>query len=184
MTVRARSTSAQMSARKSQTRGRPSFSKFLAGMLPSKKVQRSPFPRFRVHNFSLVSDIYTSGWKNPGTPCPGIKKVYKIMMKPDFGPRYEDYRYEFLYVEFVAFHPSLRYSRSKVPFQARPLFKRKGNEKQVWLELRRDCGFGDAGNTEPCSNKRCILCSLVRSTVSKEAAQQGILSTSSLSRYY
>jgi hypothetical protein len=76
-------------------------------MLPSKKVQRSPLPRIRIHNFSLVSDVYTSGWKNPGTPCPGIKKVYMVVMKPDSAPRYEDYKYEFLYLDFLAVHPPM-----------------------------------------------------------------------------
>jgi hypothetical protein len=48
--------------------------------------------------------------------------------------------------------------------------------------LTRDCGFGDTGNMEPCAAKKCILCSLVRSSVSKEAARQGIPSTPSLAR--
>ena len=61
-------------------------------------------------------------------------------------------------------------------------FKRKGNEKRVWLALRRDCEFGNTGNMEPCASKKCILCSLVRSSVSKEVAQQGIM-TQPLARY-
>lgn len=150
-------------------------------MLPSKKVRRPLFPSNRLHKISLVSDFYTSEWKHPRTPCPGIKKVYMVKMKPDFPHRYEEYRYGFIYLDLLAFHPLLRRSRGKVP--SRASFKRKGNEKRVWLGLRRDCGFGDAGNMEPCASKKCILCSLVRSSVSKEAAQQGISSTPSLARY-
>ena len=75
--------------------------------------------------------------------------------------------------------PPLRYSRSKVPSS----FKRKGNEKRVWLESRRDCGFGNTGNMKPCSSKKCVLCNLVRSSVSKEVAQYGIRTTPSLARY-
>ena len=150
-------------------------------MLPSKKVRRPFFLSIRFHKISLVSDIYTSGWKNPRTPCPGIKKVYKVVMKPDFPHKYEEYRYGFISLEFLAFHPLLRRLRRKVPSNV--LVKRKGNEKQVWLGLRRDCGFGDAGVMEPCSSKQCILCSLVRSSVSKEAAHEGITTTQSLFRY-
>ena len=64
-------------------------------------------------------------------------------------------------------------------------FRRTGNEKQVWLEVKRerDCGFGDTGNMVPCSSKKCILCSLIRSSISKEVAQYGIRSTPSLARY-
>jgi hypothetical protein len=179
--VGTRATFAQTSARKSQARGRPSSSKFLAVTLPSKKVRCSPFPMIRIHKFPLASDIYTARWKNLRTPCPGIKKVYTIVMKPDFEPKYEDYRYEFLYLDPLAFHPPLRYSRRKLPslLSHRP----KGNEKRVWLEARRDCGFGNTGNMEPCTSNKCALCSLVRSSVSKEVAQYPIGTTPSLARY-
>ncbi|KIM41675.1 hypothetical protein M413DRAFT_444923 [Hebeloma cylindrosporum] len=124
---------------------------------------KAPFllevPRGHV-SFKKVSDCYTSDWKNTRTPCPRIKKVYMVVLKPDFGPRYDEYK-------------------TKV---SRPTFRRPGNEKRVWIALRRDCGFGDSGNMEPCSSKKCLLCSLVRSSVSKELAQQGIMTTPSLAR--
>ena len=176
-----RATSAQTSARKSQARRRPSSSKFLAVTLPSKKVRRSPFPRIRIYELSLVSDIYTARWKNPRALCPGIKKVYMIVMKPDFEPKYEDYRYGFLYLDPLAFHPPLHFSRRKLPSLLS--HKPKGNEKRVWLEVRPDCGFGNTGNMVPCTSNKCILCSLVQSSVSKEAAQYPIGTTPSLARY-
>ena len=72
------------------------------------------------------------------------------------------------------------FQRTKV---SSPMFKRKGNEKRLWLGLKRECTFGDAGSMEPCSNKKCLLCSLVRSSVSREVAELGIMATSSLPRY-
>jgi len=83
-----------------------------------------------------------------------------VMMNPDFPLKYEEYQ-------------------TRV---ASPFFRRKGNEKRLWLGLRRECRFGDAGNMEPCSSKQCLLCSLVKSSVSKELSEQGIMTTSSLAR--
>jgi len=66
---------------------------------------------------------------------------------------------------------------------SRSTSRRKGNEKQLWLRLNRECHFGNAGNMEPCSSKKCVLCSLIRSSVSKEIVQHGVLRPSSLARY-
>jgi hypothetical protein len=52
-------------------------------------------------SFKAVSDQYTSGWKDPQATCPGIKKVYMVMMNPDFALKYEEYQYD-----FVSLHPS------------------------------------------------------------------------------
>jgi len=53
---------------------------------------------------SLVSDLYNSEWKNPRKPYPGVKKVYMVVMKPDFAPRYEEYRYGFIYLHHSTFY--------------------------------------------------------------------------------
>ena len=152
--MRAGATSAQRSAKKSQTRRRPSFSKFLVVMMPSKRVQHSPFPRIHIHKFSLVSDLYNSEWENPRKPCPGIKKVYMVVMKPDFAPRYEDseYKYGFIYLSHST--PLLLYLRLKV---SRPSFKRRVNEHRAWLGLKHDKEVAQYGICTTPSLARYLL---------------------------
>ena len=68
-------------------------------MLPLKKVSYPPFfPSILLDKIPSVSDLYTSEWKNTRTPCPPIKKVYMVVMKPDFTLKYEEYRYQFIYL--------------------------------------------------------------------------------------
>lgn len=71
--------------------------------------------------------------------------------------------------------------RAKVDSQA--YTKSRGKPSRRWIGLVRQCGLGDAGNVEPCSNKSCLLCSLLRGTVSREHYPGGILSTGSPDLY-
>ncbi|KIM41686.1 hypothetical protein M413DRAFT_27285 [Hebeloma cylindrosporum] len=125
--------------------------------------RRAPFllevPRGHVA-FKEVADLFSASWRYSRSPCPAVKKVYMVVLKPSFGAKYDFYR-------------------SKV---SHSLFKRKGNEKRVWLGMTRTCGLGNSGNTVPCKSVKCVLCSLVRSSVSQEIAQGGIQTSSSLAK--
>jgi hypothetical protein len=73
----------------------PGESDFCSTVCADVAAKKAPFllevPRGHVA-FKKVADFYTSGWKNPRTPPPGIKKVYMFVMKPDFQHTYEEYR--------------------------------------------------------------------------------------------
>jgi hypothetical protein len=55
------------------------------------------------------------------------------------------------------------------------LRKKEGNERQLWHGTGRVCNLGDPGNTTPCANRGCALCSIVRGSfdVSKVTAYTG-----------
>ncbi|KAG8918771.1 hypothetical protein FRC01_001660, partial [Tulasnella sp. 417] len=39
-----------------------------------------------------VNALFSVGWQKPGTPCPAVKRVYKIIMKPTLMEYYYAYR--------------------------------------------------------------------------------------------
>jgi len=86
-----------------------------------------------------------------------VKKVYQICISPDHVVNYEDY--------------ALRVN-------AHALFRKKGNEQRRWMGIPRECGFGDPGNTTPCTSLRCLLCTVVRSKFDIKNFPEGIMTTS------
>ncbi|KAF8966953.1 hypothetical protein BDZ97DRAFT_1806077 [Flammula alnicola] len=124
--------------------------------------RRAPFllevPRGHAA-FKKVADYFASSWRNPKKNSPPIKRIYMVNLKPASDAAYERY---------------------KNRLGSRPLYKKKGNEKRDWLGITRECGFGDTGNMEPCSSAKCLLCSLMKSSVSRNNFPEGITSTSLL----
>jgi hypothetical protein len=50
-----------------------------------------------------------------------------------------------------------------------------GNERLLWHGTGRVCNLGDPGNTAPCANPSCALCSIIRGSfnVTKVATNTG-----------
>lgn len=44
--------------------------------------------------------------------------------------------------------------------------KSHGNERVLWHGTRRGCDLGEAGQTAPCMDSRCSLCSVIRGSSS------------------
>lgn len=107
-----------------------------------------------------------------------VKRIYQIQLKPGFHAKYEDYKYVLCVTHNT--HDAYSGSRKQVSasgtgFWAQAQGRTPGNEKTSWLGLVRSCGLGDAGNTKPCSDDQCLLCSLVRSTIQMKYYPDGIL---------
>ncbi|KAF8901077.1 hypothetical protein CPB84DRAFT_1847047 [Gymnopilus junonius] len=114
-------------------------------------------------SFKKVAEVFTDSWKKirgSGT-IPTIKKIYMVYTSASSRSKQDQYRN--------------RLSQSS-------LFQRKANSQSAWLGTPPECGFGDAGNVEPCSSKKCLLCSVVRSSVSPEHFPEGIPTTTLLPR--
>jgi len=108
-------------------------------------------PRGHV-TFKRVVDNFRTSWKS-GTPCPDVKKVYKIIEKPAFVAAYDKYRTRI---------------NGNGPFQTR------GGERHLWFGTTRECNLGDPGNVKPCSSITCSLCSVMRSSFDITSFPNGI----------
>jgi hypothetical protein len=108
-------------------------------------------------------DAFSDSWKKTKLPAssPHIKKIYMVYIKALASAKYEQYR-------------------NRV--NSRTLFNRKPTGTLSWLGTPRECGFGDPGNMEPCSSNKCLLCSIVKSSVSRENFPDGIPTTNILPR--
>jgi len=84
-----------------------------------------------------------------------------VMVKPSFRTSFEKYR-------------------TKIGSQ-NGMLHRKSAARNCWLVISRECGFGDPGDLEPCSSKKCLLCCIVRSSFHRLDFPSGI-TTSGLNR--
>ncbi|KAF8800842.1 hypothetical protein BYT27DRAFT_7148208 [Phlegmacium glaucopus] len=124
---------------------------------------RAPFlieiPRGHVA-FRDVADFFASRWQKSNMQCPAVKKVSMIVMKQSFRTSYEKYR---------------------VKIGTTGVLQREVSERERWLVISRECGFGDPGHVEPCSSNTCLLCCIIRSSFSRLDFPAGI-TTSHLNR--
>ncbi|PPQ90293.1 hypothetical protein CVT25_013118 [Psilocybe cyanescens] len=84
--------------------------------------------------FDMVEKKFKSSWKNPGSTCPPVKKIYKIIENKNFLQPYDRYK------------------------------KSVGNEVFCYHGTTRKCTLGAAGNTQLCANTTCALCSILRTS--------------------
>ncbi|EED81023.1 predicted protein [Postia placenta Mad-698-R] len=111
-------------------------------------------------SWKLPADILRSkrnSWKSGGTPCPEVKKVYKIVQRPMYATNYKTYQH-------------LPIVRSRV-----------GNELRRWHGTKRECTIGNGGNATPCTSRTCSLCYILRSTVDAAQYPGGLIHSSSTS---
>ncbi|PPR03288.1 hypothetical protein CVT26_008122 [Gymnopilus dilepis] len=114
-------------------------------------------------SFKKVAEAFADSWKrqrNTGT-IPTIKKIYMVAIPAATRNKQEQYK-----------------NRVSQPL----MFSRRPVGQLGWLGTPRECGFGDAGNTKPCSSPKCLICSVVRFSVGREHFPEGIPTTSLLPR--
>ncbi|KAF5367744.1 hypothetical protein D9758_009884 [Tetrapyrgos nigripes] len=97
--------------------------------------------------FKSVTDQFKASWRHPGTICPPVKRVYKIIAPKAQLTAYDTYR---------------------ASVEARGQFvaagRSPGNENRRWHGTRRECHLGDKGQTQFCSSLTCSLCCIVRTS--------------------
>ncbi|KAF8901076.1 hypothetical protein CPB84DRAFT_1778420 [Gymnopilus junonius] len=91
--------------------------------------------------YEMVENKFKTAWKYPGTPCPPIKKIYKIIEGKNFLQPYDRYK------------------------------KSVGNEVFRYHGTTRRCTLGSQGNTKLCSNNTCPLCSILKSSFKTSLAK-------------
>lgn len=101
--------------------------------------------------FQEVANKFKNSWKSGGTPCPEVKKVYKIVQRPMYATNYKTYQ------------------------------SRVGNELRRWHGTKRECTIGNGGNATPCTSRTCSLCYILRSTVDAAQYPGGLIHSSSTS---
>ncbi|KAF9223627.1 ADP-ribosylation [Gyrodon lividus] len=102
-----------------------------------------------VHDtFKSVVDQFKASWRHQ-TPCPAVRRVYKVIGHPSSIAKYEAYRAS---VE----------ARGKFAAAGRSA----GNENRRWHGTTRECLLGDNGNANPCSSPSCSLCGIIRTSYS------------------
>jgi len=96
--------------------------------------------------FKSVADQFKSSWRHAST-CPPVKGVYKIVAPQASLASYNAYR---------------------AAVEARGQFvaagRSAGNENRRWHGTRRECNFGDQGQTQMCTSTTCSLCCIVRTS--------------------
>ncbi|KAF8558126.1 ADP-ribosylation [Imleria badia] len=98
--------------------------------------------------FKSVADQFKASWRHP-TPCPTVRRVYKVIGHPTSISKYEAYRAS---VE----------ARGKFAAAGRS----PGNENRRWHGTTRECLLGENGNANLCSSTSCSLCSIIRTSYS------------------
>jgi len=97
--------------------------------------------------FLSVSDQFKASWRHKGTRSPTVRRVYKILATQASLSNYNAYR---------------------AAVEARGQFESagmsSGNENRRWHGTRRECNFGDKGQTQFCSSASCSLCCIVRTS--------------------
>uniref|UniRef100_A0A0W0F9V8 PARP catalytic domain-containing protein n=1 Tax=Moniliophthora roreri TaxID=221103 RepID=A0A0W0F9V8_MONRR len=120
--------------------------------------------------FKSVADQFKASWRHPGTTCPQVKRVYKVILTPASSQAYENY---------------------KSSVEARGQFvaagRSKGNENRRWHGTRRECLLGDNGQTQFCTSTTCSLCCILRTSFDVTKAAwgsfgQGIYTSSTSSK--
>ncbi|KAF8808435.1 ADP-ribosylation [Phlegmacium glaucopus] len=97
--------------------------------------------------FKKVAKMFKASWKHPGTTCPPVRRVYKIVLPKTSLAAYDAYRAS---VENQGQFVSTGRSA--------------GNETLRWHGTRRICNIGDKGHTQFCSAPTCSLCCIMRTS--------------------
>lgn len=127
----------------------------------------SPTPTIFLEKFPhrlIATDQFAEQWSHP-TKCPTVHAVYRIIGTQQSWDTYHSYRYVTSPMAAKACKTELTnrgYSNQLEyygQFAARG--KRVGNECLLWHGTRRVCNLGDSGNTTPCANPSCALCSVI-----------------------
>ncbi|KAF9643753.1 hypothetical protein BDM02DRAFT_1355394 [Thelephora ganbajun] len=99
-------------------------------------------------NYKSVAAQFQQSWRH-NTACPQVRAVYKIVNTAANLKKYEQYR---------------------DGVEARGIFlstgKSRGNENRRWHGTRRRCNIGDKGVTTFCTNPKCSLCCIVKTSFS------------------
>ncbi|KAI6125098.1 ADP-ribosylation [Pisolithus croceorrhizus] len=98
--------------------------------------------------FKSVSDQFKASWRHQ-TPCPTVRRVYKVIGHPSSIAKYEAYRAQ---VE----------ARGNFAAAGRS----PGNENRRWHGTTRECLLGDNGNSTLCSSQSCSLCRILHTSYS------------------
>ncbi|KAN0093141.1 hypothetical protein V8E55_003925 [Tylopilus felleus] len=122
------------------------------GQACTSKVEKNAPLLIEVPNahdtFKSVSDQFKTSWRHP-TPCPTVRRVYKVIGHPTSISKYEAY---------------------KTSVEARGKFaaagRSPGNENRRWHGTTRECLLGENGNTTLCSSTSCSLCGIIRTSYS------------------
>ncbi|KAG8213142.1 ADP-ribosylation [Butyriboletus roseoflavus] len=122
------------------------------GQSCTSKAGKSAPLLLEVHNahntFKSVADQFKASWRHQ-TPCPTVRRVYKVIGHPTSIAKYEAYRTS---VEI----------RGKFVAAGRS----PGNENRRWHGTTRECLLGDSGNSTLCSSTSCSLCGIIRTSYS------------------
>ncbi|TDL25748.1 ADP-ribosylation [Rickenella mellea] len=97
--------------------------------------------------FKNVSEQFKASWRHVNKTCPKVRRVYKIVGTQASVDKYE------AYLNSVEARGQFR-SQGRSP----------GNENRRWHGTRRNCNFGDQGQTQFCSSTSCSLCCIVRTS--------------------
>ncbi|KIK57329.1 hypothetical protein GYMLUDRAFT_263100 [Collybiopsis luxurians FD-317 M1] len=97
--------------------------------------------------FRSVSDQFKASWRHPGTKCPPVKRVYKIVSTQ---------------ASLAAFNAYKATVEAKGQFVAAG--RSAGNENRRWHGTKRECHFGDKGQTQFCGSPTCSLCCIVKTS--------------------
>ncbi|KAE9387030.1 ADP-ribosylation [Gymnopus androsaceus JB14] len=97
--------------------------------------------------FKNVSDQFKTSWRHPGTKCPSVKHVYKIVSPQSSLAAYNTYK-----------------DAVEARGQFIPAGRSAGNEKRRWHGTGRECHFGDKGQTQFCGSQTCSLCCIVKTS--------------------
>jgi len=119
-------------------RCRPRFGRYHLCGRTCKKIATKWTPLIlearRGHTtYNEVEKRFKRAWKG-STPCPPIKKIYKIIENKSFLIPYDRYK------------------------------RRIGNEVFRYHGTKRSCTLGSQGNTRLCSSTACALCSILRTS--------------------
>jgi len=57
-------------------------------------------------------------------------------------------------------------------------YGKKAQHHTRWIDMPRECKFGDPGNTKPCLSPKCAMCSLLQASYNPHIFGCGILTTS------
>ena len=115
--------------------------------------------------FDIVTDQFSGQWSHK-TECPTVRAVYRVIRTQQCWDAYNSYRYA---APLNSPDPrngtdqGRNYSDQLEYYgQFEPRGKYIGNECLLWHGTRRVCNLGESGNTTPCTNPGCSLCSIIR----------------------
>jgi len=97
-------------------------------------------------NYTSVEAQFQQSWRHK-TTCPEVRAVYKIINTTASSDKYEKY------LDSVETRGNF-VSAGKPP----------GNENRRWHGTRRKCNIGDTGITTVCTDSKCALCRIIKTS--------------------